>query len=893
MIDRSGRRPVRALLAASACILFSAGCESGAARAPDPGEPWMPQVLDERLQLGLFADAPLVSTPIGIAVDARDRVYVLESHTHTRPPDYDGPETDRILILHDRAGDGVADSASVFADGLRQGMNIGFSPEGVLYAVTARGVWALYDRDGDGVSEARAQVIAMEEPASVWPHAALLGLTFSPDGYLYVSRGNTGGQPYRLVGTDGSTVTGYGDGGNILRSRWDGSELEVHATGFWNAFDLAFDPHGRLLSIDNDPDSRGPNRLLHIVRGGDYGYQSLYGGSGIHPYLAWDGELPGTLPYAAGIGEAPSGMIHGSVTSLPTDYRDQLLVTIWEESSIVRVELEEHGASVRGRVAKVVQGGEEFRPVAFATDSRGNVYFTDWVQRIYLNHGMGRVWRLEARERRDVERNRPRPAFAPHEPDEGVRRLQSLYAMESPSDFPRLRDALASDDPFVRTAAITSLQRPAFRNAVVEATRDPDPAVRSGAVLALHRAGHQGGEAIARRLLADPDPEVRQTALIWIGSAGMLPLRPELDRALEQVPVTPRLFEVYLATVERLTPEFVRAYRARETPAAQLPRALPQGFVRRFVADRGRPEELRAIAVAHLDRTEASEHLLLELAREQAAPAVRVEAIRSLAYLGSEAAGRALLEIAGGRAEPAALRAEAVAALPRQPVDGTATGLALLEDGDADVRLEAARYLRTRALDERARAALRAVQQRLGTGDAALAAQLALIPGVDAGAAPPRPAGTAEWERALATADGGDPARGARVFHSPQSTCSQCHVMNGRGGTLGPDLSNVGRSKTREALIQSILHPSAEISPEYQGWYIRTRDGRTLHGRQIDIGRNSIELYVLSGEFVEVRMSDVADYGVMEESLMPAGLENGLAVPEMRDLVRHLEVGGG
>ena len=43
--------------------------------------------------------------------------------------------------------------------------------------------------------------------------------------------------------------------------------------GSGNPFDLAFDGTGRLLAIDNDPDSRGPNRLIDVVEEGDYGYK--------------------------------------------------------------------------------------------------------------------------------------------------------------------------------------------------------------------------------------------------------------------------------------------------------------------------------------------------------------------------------------------------------------------------------------------------------------------------------------------------------------------------------------------------------------------------------------------------------------------------------------------
>jgi hypothetical protein len=75
----------------------------------------------------------------------------------------------------------------VFADGFEDGMKLAFSPAGELHLVTATAVWALHDRDRDGVSESRTQVLRLTRPAKVYDHAAPLGLTFSADGWLYVS----------------------------------------------------------------------------------------------------------------------------------------------------------------------------------------------------------------------------------------------------------------------------------------------------------------------------------------------------------------------------------------------------------------------------------------------------------------------------------------------------------------------------------------------------------------------------------------------------------------------------------------------------------------------------------------------------------------------------------
>ena len=108
---------------------------------------------------------------------------------------------------------------TVFARGFKEGLGLAFSPEGHLYLVTSRAVWQLRDGDGDGVSERQVKVLELAEPRKVYAHAALLGITFSPDGWMYISRGNTGSAAWQLVGTDSSRVSGYGDGGNIFRAR--------------------------------------------------------------------------------------------------------------------------------------------------------------------------------------------------------------------------------------------------------------------------------------------------------------------------------------------------------------------------------------------------------------------------------------------------------------------------------------------------------------------------------------------------------------------------------------------------------------------------------------------------------------------------------------------------
>ncbi|MEX2216416.1 MAG: hypothetical protein WD768_20055, partial [Phycisphaeraceae bacterium] len=90
---------------------------AAAAVAPAFAAAKLPQVLDERLKIQLFAAEPDIMTPIAIDIDERGRLYVIESHTHFPPANYKGPAGDRIRIYEDLNGDHVADRITNFHTG--------------------------------------------------------------------------------------------------------------------------------------------------------------------------------------------------------------------------------------------------------------------------------------------------------------------------------------------------------------------------------------------------------------------------------------------------------------------------------------------------------------------------------------------------------------------------------------------------------------------------------------------------------------------------------------------------------------------------------------------------------------------------------------------------------
>ncbi len=431
-------------------VLLAGAAAASAQQAADT-----PRAHDPALQVELFAASPDIVHPIGAAFDQRGRLLVIESHTHFRPKEYKGPTRDRIRILEDTDGDGKADRFTTFYEGTVATMGIAVHPDGSVYIATRNEILHLRDTKGTGTAD-EVRRIAILETKGDYPHNGLAGLAFDSQGNLYFGMGENIGFDYKLIGADGTTHKGGGEGGNIFWCTADGKKLRRVATGFWNPFGIHQDIFGRLFAVDNDPDSMPPCRMLHVVESGDYGYQYRYGRSGRHPFQSWDGQLPGTLPMVCGVGEAPCQVLTYESDGLPAQYRGSLLVASWADHRVERYELKERGASVSGERLPFVQGGKDFRPVGIAVAPDGSLFVTDWVKSDYTLHGKGAVWHVRAKQPVKVERpSEPRKALlSAHRPlREAAARM--LAAGEAGREY--LREQLTNADVRVRAASLTAL----------------------------------------------------------------------------------------------------------------------------------------------------------------------------------------------------------------------------------------------------------------------------------------------------------------------------------------------------------------------------------------------------------------------------------------------------
>jgi putative membrane-bound dehydrogenase-like protein len=150
------------------------------------------------------------------------------------------------------------------------------------------------------------------------------------------------------------------------------------------------------------------------------------------------------------------------------------------------------------------------------------------------------------------------------------------------------------------------------------------------------------------------------------------------------------------------------------------------------------------------------------------------------------------------------------------------------------------------------------------------------------GAPGPRKEVVAKYQAALLMK--GDAARGRKIF---ETTCATCHRVGDVGKDVGPNLATIRQWNPDQVLI-NILDPNREVAPNFVGYTVETRDGRTLDGIIADESASSLTLKRAEGVTETVLRRDIAAITGSGLSLMPEGLESGVTVEQMADLIAFL-----
>ena len=132
----------------------------------------------------------------------------------------------------------------------------------------------------------------------------------------------------------------------------------------------------------------------------------------------------------------------------------------------------------------------------------------------------------------------------------------------------------------------------------------------------------------------------------------------------------------------------------------------------------------------------------------------------------------------------------------------------------------------------------------------------------------------------------GDAETGGRLFNG-KADCSGCHMVNGRGGRLGPDLSRIGENKTPEDLLLSLMDPDQEVAPRW--WTVRAggADGVVREGFRMNEDSFSLRIMDTDSNLWSFQKRELKNYERLEKSTMPSYAES-LSDGELDDLVAYL-----
>jgi putative heme-binding domain-containing protein len=135
----------------------------------------------------------------------------------------------------------------------------------------------------------------------------------------------------------------------------------------------------------------------------------------------------------------------------------------------------------------------------------------------------------------------------------------------------------------------------------------------------------------------------------------------------------------------------------------------------------------------------------------------------------------------------------------------------------------------------------------------------------------------------------GNPDQGRILFFKTAGLqCAVCHKIDGVGGAVGPDLSQIGKKYHRAKILESIVDPSKDIEPMYVSHAVQLKDGRIVVG--VIVSRNDKEIVLRDAQAKEQRFpaTEVDTITAQKQSLMPEQSLRDLTAQQAADLVDFL-----
>ncbi len=142
----------------------------------------------------------------------------------------------------------------------------------------------------------------------------------------------------------------------------------------------------------------------------------------------------------------------------------------------------------------------------------------------------------------------------------------------------------------------------------------------------------------------------------------------------------------------------------------------------------------------------------------------------------------------------------------------------------------------------------------------------------------------AEYQTALY---GGNGWEGRKIFNNNAAAqCVRCHVVGGQGGEVGPDLTKIGETLSREKILESLIAPSARLAPGYGYISVTLKDGQEASGILAKETEDELIITTSDAEPLEIAKARIASRQNMPSSMPPMGTI--LSKREIRDVVEYL-----
>lgn len=831
--------------------------------------------LEPRFRIDVWAQSPMIFSPVAMDCDAAGRLWVTEGIDYNAGRRVEAGRS--IMVLADTDGDGRADSSHAFVTE----RSIRHAPLGiavfdnriVLSATPSIIVYTDVDRNTvfDPAVDTREEFLTgFQNPPHDHTLHAVVG---APSGQWHFSYGNCGADLHTKDGRHFLSGCYYGHpeaigkassdghvyvGGVTMRINPDGTGLTPTAHNMRNPHDMAVTAFGDILQSDNDDPAHC--RSSWVMEFGNMGYADLRDGSrsweevaktweepsGWHQDLRfsrshWRENYPGACPpgtvYGAG---SPTGNVFIEDTTL--GLAGTYLVACMVRKEIMACTPKLRGAAIdMGRhrpflALKAGEKGRHFLPTDLIVGTDGSLFLSDFyndTSRV-TNQVSGTIYRIT----REGGPALTRPVI----------------------DYSSVSGQLAA------------LQNPAVNvrsHAAALLIATGDSAV-APSVDALHRV-HPDSVLIARHLWV----------LGQLGERGRAAVLPFLQHDNPQVQIA--------------------AYRALRLadPAGLLARATT-------LATSGSPAVRREVALSLRDiaYSECSEilaplvagydghdrHYLEALGVAASGKEESVYRDRVAAKFGPPSGWtRTAKNLAWRLHTPEAIAALDVCVRAQEPPIDEFRHLVMAFASfrtDEDRRDRMARLEALAALPAFSRPDYQLTLSEILEKDLNDLRGEAVTTSVRV----PEVLGerTEVSEPATIAALPGDAHRGAELA----SKCLICHKVDGNGVAFGPDLTHWGRERTVAQIIEEIVHPDARFAHGYDRPVRLTAGDHVMEGLMTNYSwhAGSLKIKLMGGAVkkIEFRNSG-AHVHDLKESLMPSASEMGLADQDVRDIAEYLK----